>query len=110
VSGRDFIRTTAPPDWLLKTWRGDKQPRGRHPDAHRDEPQFEALLAFLDDEPAGLGLFHPRFSTWLGRPGVYLEDLFMTCMGAFPVKRVVLGSADSFLFGAGKAVFVPSPG
>jgi hypothetical protein len=29
------------------------------------EPQFEALLAFLDDEPAGLALFHPRFSTWL---------------------------------------------
>src|SRR5205085_8800795 len=42
------------------------------------ERQFEALLAFLDGEPAGLALFHPRFSTWLGRPGVYLEDLFVT--------------------------------
>jgi GNAT superfamily N-acetyltransferase len=41
------------------------------------ERQFEALLAFLDDEPAGLALFYPRFSTWLGRPGVYLEDLFV---------------------------------
>jgi GNAT superfamily N-acetyltransferase len=41
------------------------------------EQQFEALLAFLDGEPAGLALFHPRFSTWLGRPGVYLEDLFV---------------------------------
>jgi GNAT superfamily N-acetyltransferase len=41
------------------------------------ERQFEALLAFLDGEPAGLALFHPRFSTWLGRPGVYLEDLFV---------------------------------
>ena len=41
------------------------------------EPQFEALLAFLYGEPAGLALFHPRFSTWLGRPGVYLEDLFV---------------------------------
>ena len=39
---------------------------------------FEALLAFLDCEPAGFALFHPRFSTWLGRPGVYLEDLFVT--------------------------------
>jgi GNAT superfamily N-acetyltransferase len=42
------------------------------------ERQFEALLAFLDGDPAGFALFHPRFSTWLGRPGVYLEDLFVT--------------------------------
>ena len=42
------------------------------------EWQFEALLAFLDGEPAGFALFHPRFSTWLGRPGVYLEDLYVT--------------------------------
>ena len=42
------------------------------------ERQFEAILAFLDDEPAGVALFHSRFSTWLGRPGMYLEDLFVT--------------------------------
>src|SRR5271155_1299932 len=42
------------------------------------ERQFEALLAFLDGEPAGFALFHPRFSTWLGRPGGDLEDLFVT--------------------------------
>ncbi len=40
--------------------------------------QFEAILAFLDGEPAGFALFHPRFSTWLGRPGMYLEDLYVT--------------------------------
>lgn len=39
--------------------------------------QFEAILAFLDDDPVGLALFHPRFSTWLGRPGLYLEDLYV---------------------------------
>ncbi len=33
--------------------------------------------AFLDGEPAGLALFHPRFSTWLGRPGLFLEDLYV---------------------------------
>jgi GNAT superfamily N-acetyltransferase len=43
---------------------------GRH-------PQFEAILAFLDGEPAGCALFHSRFSTWLGRPGLYLEDLYV---------------------------------
>jgi GNAT superfamily N-acetyltransferase len=42
------------------------------------KPHFEALLAFLDGEAVGFALFHPRFSTWLGRPGVYLEDLFVT--------------------------------
>src|SRR5205085_12678342 len=42
------------------------------------EPQFEAILAFLDGEPAGAALFHTRFSTWLGRPGLYLEDLYVT--------------------------------
>jgi GNAT superfamily N-acetyltransferase len=42
------------------------------------DPQFEAILAFLDGEPAGAALFHPRFSTWLGRPCLYLEDLYVT--------------------------------
>ena len=40
-------------------------------------PKFEAILAILDGQPAGVALFHSRFSTWLGRPGLYLEDLFV---------------------------------
>ena len=43
-----------------------------------DIGRIQAPLAFLDGEPVGFALFHPRFSTWLGRPGVYLEDLFVT--------------------------------
>lgn len=39
--------------------------------------QFEALLAFLDRQPAGIAVFHPRFSTWLGGPAMYLEDLYV---------------------------------
>lgn len=39
--------------------------------------QFEAILAFIGDKPAGFALFHPRFSTWLGQPGMYLEDLYV---------------------------------
>jgi GNAT superfamily N-acetyltransferase len=42
------------------------------------ECRFEAILAFIDGEPAGCALFHSRFSTWLGRPGLYLEDLYVT--------------------------------
>jgi GNAT superfamily N-acetyltransferase len=36
------------------------------------------VLAFLDGDPAGFALFHPRLSTWLGRPGCIPEDLFVT--------------------------------
>jgi GNAT superfamily N-acetyltransferase len=43
--------------------------------------QFEAILAFVGGEPVGLALFHSRFSTWLGRPGIYLEDLYVTEAG-----------------------------
>jgi GNAT superfamily N-acetyltransferase len=42
---------------------------------------FEALIAALDGETAGTALFHSRFSTWLGSPTLYLEDLYV-CEGA----------------------------
>jgi GNAT superfamily N-acetyltransferase len=37
----------------------------------------EALLAYLGGEPAGFALFFHNFSTFLGKPGVYLEDLYV---------------------------------
>lgn len=37
----------------------------------------EALIAYLEDEPAGFALFFHNFSTFLGRPGIYLEDLYV---------------------------------
>jgi GNAT superfamily N-acetyltransferase len=37
----------------------------------------EALLGYLGDEPAGFALFFHTFSTFLGRPGIYLEDLYV---------------------------------
>jgi len=42
-----------------------------------DRPHFEALIASLDGEPVGMALFHTRFSTWLGAPTLYLEDIFV---------------------------------
>jgi GNAT superfamily N-acetyltransferase len=42
-----------------------------------DKPQFEAIIAELDGAPAGMALFHTRFSTWLGEPTLYLEDIFV---------------------------------
>jgi GNAT superfamily N-acetyltransferase len=37
----------------------------------------EVLLGYLDGEPAGFALFFHNFSTFLGRPGIYLEDLYV---------------------------------
>ena len=36
-----------------------------------------AVLAFAGDEPAGFALYFFSFSTFLARPGLYLEDLFV---------------------------------
>src|SRR3954451_24362075 len=37
----------------------------------------EVILAFADDQPAGFALYFHNFSTFLGRRGLYLEDLFV---------------------------------
>lgn len=42
-----------------------------------DGPAAEVVLAFLGPEPAGFALWFPTFSTFLARPGIYLEDLFV---------------------------------
>jgi GNAT superfamily N-acetyltransferase len=41
------------------------------------DPAAEAVIAELNDEPVGFALFFRTFSTWLCRPGLYLEDLFV---------------------------------
>ena len=41
------------------------------------KPYAEVLLAHWSGEPAGLALFFSNFSTFLGKPGIYLEDLFV---------------------------------
>ena len=40
-------------------------------------PAAEVILASADDQPAGFALFFHNFSTFLGKRGVYLEDLFV---------------------------------
>ena len=46
-------------------------------DGFGPKPCFEVRLAFLDDRPAGFTLFFTTYSTWEGRPGLYLEDIFI---------------------------------
>lgn len=55
-------------------------------------PYAEVLIGEVDGEPAGFALFFHNFSTFLGKPGIYLEDLY--------VRPAVRGS------GLGKALLV----
>ena len=48
---------------------------GRH--LFGDDPRATVLLAEEDDAVIGFALFFPTFSTWLGRPGLWLEELFV---------------------------------
>lgn len=41
-------------------------------------PYAEAVIAEGDGAPLGFALFFHNFSTWQGKPGVYLEDLYVT--------------------------------
>ncbi len=41
------------------------------------QPGAEALIASIGDVVAGFALFFHNFSTWRGRRGLYLEDLFV---------------------------------
>jgi GNAT superfamily N-acetyltransferase len=66
------------------------------PDAIRrwlfgERPYAECVIAELEGEAVGFAVFFHNFSTWQGRPGIWLEDLFVR-----PERR---GS------GAGKALF-----
>jgi GNAT superfamily N-acetyltransferase len=46
-------------------------------DGFGDAPAFEALIAELDGAPVGFALFFPNYSTWEGRPGIYVEDIYV---------------------------------
>lgn len=37
----------------------------------------EVILAYLDNKPVGFALFFHNYSTFLGKPGIYLEDLYV---------------------------------
>ncbi len=47
-----------------------------------ERPVAEVLLAFEAETAVGFAVYFYNFSTWLGRPGLYLEDLFVN-----PEKR-----------------------
>ena len=40
-------------------------------------PYAETVIAYYQNRPVGFALFFSSFSTFLGKPGIYLEDLFV---------------------------------
>ena len=50
---------------------------GLERDGFGPNPIYFCLMAEHDGKAAGFALFYYNYSTWLGRPGIYLEDLFV---------------------------------
>lgn len=62
----------------------EKEPdavKATHADLERalfgERPVAECVLAEVNGQAVGLALFFTNFSTWTGKPGLYLEDLFV---------------------------------
>jgi GNAT superfamily N-acetyltransferase len=52
-------------------------PESLHRHLFGPEPVVECFVAEADDAIVGFALFYANFSTFLGRPGLYLEDLYV---------------------------------
>src|SRR5579862_6609137 len=70
-----FIRALATyerePDAVVATEEGLRR------DGFGPNPYYQCLIAEQDGTPAGFALFFFNYPTWMGRPGIYLEDLFV---------------------------------
>jgi GNAT superfamily N-acetyltransferase len=75
-----FIRSLAEYEHLTNEVVATEELLRRH--LFGAERRAEAVIAREDGEPAGFALYFHNFSTFLGRPGLYLEDLFV-----LPEKR-----------------------
>lgn len=70
-----FIRDLAVYEKLAHEVRFDEATLGEKLFGPR--PYAEVVIGELDGEPQGFALFFHNFSTFEGRPGLYLEDLFV---------------------------------
>ncbi len=70
-----FIRDLAEYERLAHEVRFDEAVLGDRLFGPR--PYAEVLIGEIDETPQGFALFFHNFSTFEGRPGVYLEDLFV---------------------------------
>ena len=70
-----FIRALATyerePDAVTETEEGLLR------DGFGPNPFYYCLMAEHEGHPAGFALYFFNYSTWMGRPGIYLEDIFV---------------------------------
>lgn len=52
-------------------------PESLHPHLFGERPVIECIVGEVDDEVVGFALFFTNFSTFLGQPGLFLEDLYV---------------------------------
>jgi GNAT superfamily N-acetyltransferase len=71
-----FIRALADYEKLAHEARADREELGRH--LFGERPMAEVLIAEAEGAPLGFALFFHNFSTFEGKPGIYLEDLFVS--------------------------------
>ena len=71
-----FILALADYEKLAHEVRADRDVLARH--LFGDRPMAEVLIAERDGVAVGFALFFHNFSTFEGRPGIYLEDLFVS--------------------------------
>ena len=70
-----FVRELAEYEHLLHEAVASEERVRR--DLFGPRPYAEVVFACLDDEPVGFALFFHNYSTFVGKPGIYLEDLFV---------------------------------
>ena len=70
-----FVRELAEYEHLLHEAVATEE-RLRH-DLFGPRPYAEVVFACLEAEPVGFALFFHNYSTFVGKPGIYLEDLFV---------------------------------
>ena len=46
-------------------------------DGFSSSPKFRVIISEWDRDPVGMAFFFHHYSTWQGRAGIYLEDLFV---------------------------------
>jgi GNAT superfamily N-acetyltransferase len=58
-------------------------------DAFSERPKFEAYLAFLNEQPVGYAIIFETYSSFLAKPTLYLEDIFV--LPSFRKQKVGFG-------------------
>ena len=73
----EFIRSLAEYERLAHEVEATKERIETTLFPEASEPAARCVLAFAGAEPAGFAIYFHNFSTFLAKPGLYLEDLFV---------------------------------